>query len=214
MAGSIGGVSADAAPSADAPASTGKAERAQRLARCLERAREGDRAALDEAVVELNPLLWHVARAQGLTAEDAADVVQTTWLELVRRLHDIRSPEALTAWLVSTTRREAWRTDRRVRRRSGQSVEVLESIPDPGPELEERLDAEDRQRVLVRHFRRLPERCRALLRIIALVERPDYTTIAEALGMPRGSIGPTRGRCLAKLREMLLADPAWTWSTP
>ncbi|MEK8103881.1 sigma factor [Micromonospora sp. M12] len=60
-------------------------------------------------VRELNPLLWHVARAQGLAAEEAADVVQTTWLELVRGLHTIRSPSALTAWLVTTTRRESWR---------------------------------------------------------------------------------------------------------
>jgi RNA polymerase sigma factor (sigma-70 family) len=190
----------------------GKPERTERLARCLQRAREGDRAALDEAVLELNPLLWHVARSQGLAAEDAADVVQTTWLELVRRLHDIRSPEALTGWLVSTTRREAWRTQRRVRRQSGQGAEVLESMPHPGPALGERLDAEERLRVLARHFRRLPERCQALLRAVALVERPDYATVAEALQMPRGSIGPTRGRCLAKLRELLLADPAWTWS--
>jgi RNA polymerase sigma factor (sigma-70 family) len=183
------------------------------LARGLERAREGDRAALDDAVLELNPLLWHVARSQGLAAEDAADVVQTAWLELVRRLHDIRSPEALTAWLVSTTRREAWRIRSRLRRQSGPGAEVLETMPDPGPELGERLDAEERHRVLAGHFGRLPERCQALLRIVAMVDRPDYATVAEALEMPRGSIGPTRGRCLAKLREMLLADPAWTWRT-
>jgi RNA polymerase sigma factor (sigma-70 family) len=205
-------VSADAAQSA-AARPTGKAERTERLARCLERAREGDRAALNDAVPELNPLLWHVARAQGLAADDAADVVQTAWLELVRRLHDIRSPEALTAWLVSTTRREAWRARSRLRRQSGQGAEVLESMPDPGPEVGERLDMDERQHALARHFRRLPERCQALLRIVVLVDRPDYATVAEALEMPRGSIGPTRGRCLAKLREMLLADPAWTWST-
>jgi len=56
----------------------------------------------------------------------------------------------------------------------------------------------------------LPQRCRELLRIVAMVDRPDYTLVSDALEMPRGSIGPTRGRCLEKLREMLLADPVWS----
>jgi DNA-directed RNA polymerase specialized sigma24 family protein len=68
---------------------------------------------------------------------------------------------------------------------------------------------DERSRILWQHFRRLPERCRTLLRIVAEVDRPDYSMVAEALGMPRGSIGPTRGRCLAKLREMLMADRSW-----
>jgi hypothetical protein len=76
----------------------------------------------------------------------------------------------------------------------------------------ERLVADERDRVLWRHFERLSERCRTLLRIVAQVERPDYSMVAEAMEMPHGSIGPTRGRCLAKLREMLLADSEWSLS--
>ena len=60
-----------------------------------------------------------------------------------------------------------------------------------------------------RHIAALPERCRALLRVIAFADRPDYAELSKALGMPQGSIGPTRGRCLAKLRLALAADPAW-----
>ncbi len=186
------------------------AERAARLAAHLDRARAGERAALDEVVRELNPLLWRVARAQGLDVEEAADVVQTTWLELLRNLDDIRSPQALTAWLVTTARREAWRTRERSRRHAPDGVPVLEAIPDPGLEPDERLLAEERDRVLWRHFHRLPERCQELLRIVAQVHRPDYDVVAAALDMPRGSIGPTRGRCLAKLRELLRADPGWS----
>ncbi len=168
--------------------------------------------ALSDVVRELNPLLWHVARAEGLTSEESADVVQTTWLELLRRLHEIQSPRALTAWLVTATRRGAWRTRELSRRQAPDGAERLERAPDPGPGPGEELLSEERDRALWRHFHRLPERCRALLRIVAQADRPDYSAVAEALGMPIGSIGPTRGRCLAKLRAMLLDDPGW--STP
>lgn len=201
-------VSTDTTP----PAEAGHDDRRTRLARCLERARGGELAALDEVVRELNPLLWNVARAQSLTVEEAADVVQTTWLELLRRLQEIRAPQALAAWLVTATRREAWRVRNRRRQNTSEGTEVLGSVPDPDPEPLERLVADERDRVLWRHLERLPERCRTLLRIVAQVERPDYSMVAEAMGMPHGSIGPTRGRCLAKLRESLLADPGWSMS--
>ena len=198
--------------STDTTGETGQDDRRTRLARCLERARSGELAALDEVVRELNPLLWNVARAQNLNADQAADVVQTSWLELLRRLHEIRAPEALAAWLVTATRREAWRVRNRHRQHLPEGTEILESTPDPDPEPDERLVSEERDRVLWRHFQRLPERCRTLLRIVAQVERPDYSMVAEAMEMPRGSIGPTRGRCLAKLRELLLADTEWSLS--
>jgi RNA polymerase sigma factor (sigma-70 family) len=201
-------VSTDTTPSAKADLDNRRA----RLARCLEQARSGDLAALDEVVRELNPVLWHVARAQGLTVDQAADVVQTSWLELLRRLPEIRVPEALAAWLVTATRREAWRVRNRSRQHTPEGTEILESRPDPGPDPHERLMSGERDRILWRHFQRLPERCRMLLRIVAQVERPDYSMVAEAMEMPRGSIGPTRGRCLAKLREMLLADTQWSLS--
>jgi RNA polymerase sigma factor (sigma-70 family) len=193
----------------DASQAADNRDRAARLGACLDRARAGDRGALDAAVRELNPLLWHVARSQGLDAEEAADVVQTTWLALLRSLDGIRSPQALTGWLITTARREAWQVRAR-RRRVVPDEAALDAVPDPDPRPDERLLVDERDRVLWAHFRRLPERCRTLLRLVAQVRRPDYAAVAEALGMPHGSIGPTRGRCLAKLRAMLLADPAWT----
>ena len=85
------------------------ATRIARLTEALERARAGDSSGLDDIVVECTPLLWHVARSQGVRPEDVADVVQHTWLELVARLADIRTPSTLTAWLITTTKRESWR---------------------------------------------------------------------------------------------------------
>jgi RNA polymerase sigma factor (sigma-70 family) len=206
-------VASDTGPPAEtstSPVGSAPADRAARLADCLARGRLGDSGALDDVVRELNPLLWHVARGEGLAREEAADVVQTTWLELLRRLHEIRSPQALTAWLVTTTRRQAWQVRTRARRRVADSPDGLEAVEDATADVAELVDAEQRRRVLWRHVHQLSGRCRALLRIIAFADRPDYAAVSEALGMPRGSIGPTRGRCLAKLRELLLADPAWT----
>jgi DNA-directed RNA polymerase specialized sigma24 family protein len=87
---------------------------------------------------------------------------------------------------------------------------LIRTVVDPGPAPDSRLLADERNRILWRHFQRLHERCRALLRLVAQADRPNYTLIAEALDMPPGSIGPTRGRCLAKLREMLQEDPYWS----
>jgi RNA polymerase sigma factor (sigma-70 family) len=192
-------------------AESSRTDRHARLGSCLSQARAGERGALDEVVRELNPLLWHVVRAQGLGTEEAADVIQTTWLELLRGLQQIHTAQALTAWLITVARREAWRVSSRSRRLVlTDTSTTLESAPDSGPEPYAGLLADERNRVLWRHYRGLSERCRDLLRIIAYADRPDYAAVAEALGMPHGSIGPTRGRCLAKLREMLLADPAWS----
>lgn len=177
------------------------------LTEALARAQAGDAAGLDEIVVSCTPLLWHVARSQGVQADTVADVVQHTWLELVVRLADIRTPQALTAWLITTTKREAWRVNRK------QAVtSELDAIGERAaelPEIDEALLTEERDRVLWRCVAQLPERCRALLRIVAMTERPAYEEVGRALGMTHGSIGPTRGRCLSKLRTLLLADPEW-----
>lgn len=188
-------------PSAEAAA------RFARLAEALERAQAGDAAGLDEIVLTCTPLLWHVARSQGVSPDGVADVVQHTWLELVVRLAGIRTPEALTAWLITTTKREAWRVNRRQTATS--ELDAISERAAELPEIDEALLTEERDRVLWRCFAKLPERCRVLLRIVAMVERPAYEEVGRALGMARGSIGPTRGRCLSKLRTLLLADPEW-----
>ena len=181
--------------------------RSERLAEYLELAQAGEASAIDAIVRELNPLLWHVARSQGVPPSDVSDVVQNTWLELIARLAEIRTPQALTSWLVVTTKREAWRTNRR--RQTTEPDDTLADVADEAPEAATDLITDERDRVLWRTFQQLSERCRELLRIVAMVERPDYGVVGEALGMPHGSIGPTRGRCLAKLRALLVADPLW-----
>ena len=171
----------------------------------------GDRAAFDHLVEMTTPLLWHTARSQGVERVAAEDVLQSVWLSLLHNTSSVRSPQAIVKWLLTATRREAWRVVQRQRSSSAQSVDD-ESVDVPTPDdlLPESVVLRDsRQRQLWNHIQRLPVKCRQLMRVIAFADRPDYALIAESLGMPVGSIGPTRGRCLAKLRDQLGSDPQW-----
>jgi len=185
----------------------GRAERDERIAGLVNAAKEGSDDALGQIVTELSPLLWQVARAAGLSSGDAEDVLQTVWLRLLSHLGGIRSPSALTAWLVVTTKREAWRVRAAGRRQLPADQDWLAGLPDPGPGSEEQVIVDDDRRALWTAIGQLDRRCQELLRIIAFVPHPDYAAVAAELGMPLGSIGPTRGRCLAKLRAVLANGP-------
>jgi RNA polymerase sigma factor (sigma-70 family) len=189
-------------------------------ARAFTAYRDGDRAALDELVALLTPLLWHTVRGQGVDAISAEDVVQTIWMRLLHSTSSIRDPQTVVKWLLTASRREAWRVSKRTRADLvrtaalfGQEGEELTAIPAQREQLPEEVVFRDhRQRRLWDHVQGLPERCRELMRVIAFADRPDYALIADSLGMPVGSIGPTRGRCLAKLRQLLASDPQWEGS--
>lgn len=169
----------------------------------FERWREGEGQALDQLVRLLSPMLWHVVRSSGLDQATAEDVVQTTWLTLVRSGQSISEPRAVAGWLCTTARREAWRVSKQASRQQPVEDETIaRKLPDePAPEGQVVLDDENAR--LWESLGRLPERCQKLLRIVAAEARPDYSVIATQLGMPVGSIGPTRGRCLDKLRREL-----------
>jgi RNA polymerase sigma factor (sigma-70 family) len=192
-------------PTLPDPADPTATDRNARLAALLESARSGRRESLNEIVVELSPVLWQVARAQGLDREAAEDVIQCTWLSLLRHLDQIHSPLALTAWLVTATKREAWRARGAHHAEQPLDQNQMTDTEDPQPLPEELVLLAERHRDVWRAVRRLPQRCQELLRVVAFSHRPDYDAVATALGMPRGSIGPTRGRCLAKLRTLI--DP-------
>jgi len=182
-------------------------ERSERIARLVSAAQKGDEDALGEIVTEFSPMLWHIARAAGLSTGDAEDVLQTVWMRLLAHLDGIRTSAALAGWLVTTTKREAWRVRSAGRKQLPADTELFTALPDPGPGSEEQVITDDQRRALWLAIGRLSERCQELLRVIAFVPRPDYAAVAAELGMPVGSIGPTRGRCLAKLRALLGIDP-------
>lgn len=167
----------------------------------------GDHQRLGDLVELLTPVLWHTARAQGASGATAEDAIQTAWLRLVDSADRILDPFAVLAWLVITVKRETWRLVRGERREI--DVDVVPEAPAMalGPEQVSILG--ERQKTLWRHVASLPARCQELLRVVAFADRPDYAAIAKALGMPVGSIGPTRGRCLQKLRIAIATDPTW-----
>lgn len=183
---------------------------AVRAGRLFAAYRGGDEAAMSGLVRVLAPVLWHTVRATRLDTAAAEDVLQTVWLSLVRHADTIAEPNAVLQWLVVSTKREAWRVSRVQDRARPEDVETTRATQSDGSvpvaDVVAGAEADD---VLWRHIADLPERCRALLRVIAFAAKPDYAQIARALGMPVGSIGPTRGRCLAKLRLLLDHDPHW-----
>ena len=165
----------------------------------------GDEGAWGELVDRFTGLVWATARAHRLSAADAADVVQTTWLRLVEHLDRIRDPAGLGGWLATTARHECLR----VLRLQGRMVPTGEpdfAQPTADDELDARLLERERDSLLWRAFAGLSERCQALLRLVASPLEPSYAEIGAALGMPIGAIGPTRARCLDRLRLGLAAQ--------
>lgn len=184
-----------------------KPSRAARMADLLSAARTGSDDALGQIVNELSPLLWQVARSAGLSQGDAEDVLQTVWMRLITHLDGIHDAGALTGWLVTTTKREAWRVRAASRKQLPVDQDVFADLPNKGPGSEEQVILDDQRRELWAAIGMLSRRCQELLRIMAFAPRSDYATVAAALGMRVGSIGPTRGRCLAKLRALLADGP-------
>lgn len=163
--------------------------------------RSGVPGAIDTLVRLVTPLLWHTARQCGLSAAEAEDVVQQTFLSLVRSKDSISDPLAVVRWLTVSLRRLAWRERANSAKRSGEEP-TDDDLP-RAPSAEHAAVLTDQQRRLWELVSEMSERCRRLLAVIAFAPRPDYATIAVDLGIPVGSIGPTRGRCLAKLRARL-----------
>jgi RNA polymerase sigma factor (sigma-70 family) len=167
----------------------------------VRRAAAGDEGAWNGLVDRFNGLVWAVARAHRLPSADAADVVQTTWLRAVERLDRVNQPERVGAWLATIARNESLRALSQGSRQRPAGTELLLEVADDA-----RVDAalleEERDAALWQAFERLDERCQALLRVLVADPAPSYQEVAAALDMPIGSIGPTRGRCLEKLRDM------------
>ncbi len=178
------------------------------LTELVARASHGDATAWNTIVERFSSLLWAVARGHRLGQEDAADVVQNTWLKLLDHLDTIAQPEALAGWLSTTARYECLA----VLRKRGREHLVRDDdlatrvVDDQVLALDAALLDDERDGELWTCFCHLPERCQVLLRALMASDRPNYRSISDALGMSVGSIGPTRMRCLDKLRDLIGAS--------
>jgi RNA polymerase sigma factor (sigma-70 family) len=183
------------APKRDDPAVTG----------LVTRARNGDKHAWDALVERYAPLIWSICRRYHLGA-DAGDVGQRVWLQFVGHLDALQDPAALPGWLAATTRHECVRALRAARgphaARYALDTETISG--DQAQTAEQQVLAAERHAALLEAFARLPPCCQQL--ILLLIQDPPvpYAQISARLGIPVGSIGPNRGRCLDRLRH----DPA------
>lgn len=171
----------------------------QTIADLVGRAANGDEAAWSAIVDRFAPLLWSICRRHRLSGADADDVAQAVWLRLLEHLPTLREPAALPGWLATTTRRECLRVAR-----TGRPTQELqeEAIPDQrAGAVDDDLLRAERFDAVRAAFAVLGERCRRLLALLLQDPPPEYARIGAELGMPVGSIGPTRGRCLDSLRR-------------
>ncbi len=182
-------------------------EPADDVAHLVRRAVDGDQAAWSGIVDRFSGRVWAICRAHRLSHADAADVFQQTWLRVLEHLDSLRDPARLGAWIGTTCRHEALAAIRRARR--SQPVgdpDLLDRVAGPADDPEAPILTADRDAELWRAFRRLSLRCQEVLRVLVVDVpdgRPSYELAAAALDIPIGSLGPTRGRCLAQLRRFL-----------
>ena len=173
------------------------------VADTVRRAATGDQVAWNALVEAYSGMVWAVASGFRLGRADVAEISQTTWMRLVEHLDRLDHPERVGGWLATTARHEGLRL-LRLRARETPVADV-DPPADGGPTPESLAVDGDRARTLWSAFGRLPDNCRTLLRL-CVIDRPPYAEIAELLNMPIGSIGPTRARCLQRLKKLLVAD--------
>jgi RNA polymerase sigma factor (sigma-70 family) len=167
------------------------------------RARNGDKQAWDALVERYAPLIWSICRRHRLVGADADDVGQSVWLQLVDQLDKVRDPAALPGWLATTTRRECARVLRaaRIPHAAGYALDA-ETIPDGQAQTaDQQVLIAERHAALRDAFAHLPPCDQQLIALLIQDPPVPYAEISARLGIPAGSIGPTRGRCLDRLRR-------------
>jgi RNA polymerase sigma factor (sigma-70 family) len=168
----------------------------------------GEAWAWDALVERYKRLVYSVALRAGLAKEDAADAFQTVFAVLLDNLNKLRDPQGLAAWLITTTKRTSWSMMRKRQREtvSSEAIELGQVADLRSVQGNESWDEERwADQVLVREaLELLGERCKRLLRMLYYDRtEPSYEQVSHKLGVPLGSVGPTRARCLQKMRRIL-----------
>jgi RNA polymerase sigma factor (sigma-70 family) len=176
------------------------------IAACL----AGDAAAWETLVARYQRLVYSIPLKARLSSDDAADIFQSVWLKLYEKLASLRDHEKLSSWLITTTTREVWRVAARNRRDAAPASEedepgnALEQIAATAPLADAEREMLEQQQLVREALDALPDRCRNLLTML-FYEKDElsYAEIARRMGMPVPSVGPTRARCLEKMKKLL-----------
>jgi RNA polymerase sigma factor (sigma-70 family) len=161
----------------------------------IENCLSGDQDAWRALIRRYQRLVYSVANNLCPQSEDVSDVFQQVWLELFQRLAELRDRDALPAWIITVTRRKAYAT---IGKCVGEPLDFDISVASKN------LTSIEEQHALERALEQLPERCRRLIDLLYFrIEEPSYSEIAKTMEMPVPSIGPTRARCLEKLRKLI-----------
>jgi RNA polymerase sigma factor (sigma-70 family) len=165
-------------------------------------AANGDQGAWKAIVDRYAALVWSICFRFRLSDSDAADVSQTVWLRTVEKLDSLREPAALPGWLATTTRRECIKVASSLQRApqtlDGAPLDLGADEDSTAPDAE--LLAAERRAMVREAVAQLPEHCQRLLALLVCPTPVPYAEISTRLNIPVGSIGPTRARCLEKLR--------------
>jgi RNA polymerase sigma factor (sigma-70 family) len=177
---------------------------ARKLERMVVAAGRGDQSAWAALVARFRGHVTRIARSHGLNSHQADDVAQETWLRLYRNLGRVRDPLSLGAWVDTTARRESLRALKGRRREELTDEEIgVEAavIDDPDDDL-----LQERRAALEGALAKLSDRQRTLMVSLLAEPEPSYADVSVTLGIPVGSIGPTRGRCVDRLRKELAPE--------
>jgi RNA polymerase sigma factor (sigma-70 family) len=174
------------------------------IAKLVKHAIAGDTWAWERLIDKYGRLIWSITREFKLAESDAADVFQTTWMRLIEHIDRLDRPDRVGSWLAATARNECLRCLASHKRLVLAPEDMaFDSLATHEPEVDEALLADERAQIVREAMGHLPWRWRRLLELLMADPPASYAQISDELGLPVGSIGPTRGRCLARLRVLL-----------
>jgi RNA polymerase sigma factor (sigma-70 family) len=165
---------------------------------------DGDSRAWEALILRYRRLIYSIPTRFSFTAADASDVFQSVCLKLIEHLHELKDETKVSAWLITTTTRQCILVRSQKFRETGGNEEELEEPADPSENVEDIRVQVEAQQDIRESVEQLPDRCRQLLELLYFdVRSPSYEEVSRSLSMPVASIGPTRARCLDKLRVIL-----------
>lgn len=171
----------------------------------------GDSQAWEALILRYQRLIYSIPIRAGFSPVDAADIFQSVCLKLLEKLSTLRKQEKISSWLMTTATRECWRVVERRRREAGPRIydedyeqDIAGSLASEEPLADQQRITFERQQRVREAIEALPERCRSLITLLFYSkEEPSYADIARQIKVPVNSVGPTRARCLQKLKRIL-----------